>query len=296
MTNPTAAALIERSNRLGADPKNTNYAGGNTSAKGTDDRPRHRAARRAALGQGIRRRPRHAHGAGTRGAAPRPHARPRRRLPRPRPRGRDGRRVRLLPARQGRRRPLDRHGHARARRCRARRPSASRLRHRDRDRRGRRGADRDDLRREGRLGAVAAPRLPARSRHRRDQGEEPAGDRLHPRRPRHHRVGRHVGGGRGELAVDHRHGCRLHRRARQGRPVRRHRASASRRCPRPSGASARPLSPAPSAASPRPTGRWSATSPTPMSCSTSSPPSAPPSSRPSARAAPITSCAPRSSH
>lgn len=39
MTNPTAAALIERSNRLGADPKNTNYAGGNTSAKGTDTDP-----------------------------------------------------------------------------------------------------------------------------------------------------------------------------------------------------------------------------------------------------------------
>ena len=36
MTNPTAAALIARSNRLGADPKNTNYAGGNTSAKGTE--------------------------------------------------------------------------------------------------------------------------------------------------------------------------------------------------------------------------------------------------------------------
>lgn len=34
MTNPTAASLIARSNRLGADPKNTNYAGGNTSAKG----------------------------------------------------------------------------------------------------------------------------------------------------------------------------------------------------------------------------------------------------------------------
>jgi len=30
-----AAELIDRSNRLGADPKNTNYAGGNTSAKGT---------------------------------------------------------------------------------------------------------------------------------------------------------------------------------------------------------------------------------------------------------------------
>ncbi len=34
-TNPTVAALLERSNRLGSDPRNTNYAGGNTSAKGT---------------------------------------------------------------------------------------------------------------------------------------------------------------------------------------------------------------------------------------------------------------------
>jgi rhamnulose-1-phosphate aldolase/alcohol dehydrogenase len=31
---PEVAALIQRSNRLGADPRNTNYAGGNTSAKG----------------------------------------------------------------------------------------------------------------------------------------------------------------------------------------------------------------------------------------------------------------------
>ena len=31
--------LIERSNRLGSDPKNTNYAGGNTSAKGTETDP-----------------------------------------------------------------------------------------------------------------------------------------------------------------------------------------------------------------------------------------------------------------
>jgi len=37
--NPAAAALISRSNRLGADPKNTNYAGGNTSAKGTETDP-----------------------------------------------------------------------------------------------------------------------------------------------------------------------------------------------------------------------------------------------------------------
>ncbi|MGH8841018.1 MAG: class II aldolase/adducin family protein, partial [Jiangellaceae bacterium] len=34
MTTSTPAQLIERSNRLGADPRNTNYAGGNTSAKG----------------------------------------------------------------------------------------------------------------------------------------------------------------------------------------------------------------------------------------------------------------------
>jgi rhamnulose-1-phosphate aldolase/alcohol dehydrogenase len=31
----SVAALLERSNRLGSDPRNTNYAGGNTSAKGT---------------------------------------------------------------------------------------------------------------------------------------------------------------------------------------------------------------------------------------------------------------------
>ncbi|NUT96385.1 MAG: bifunctional aldolase/short-chain dehydrogenase [Saccharothrix sp.] len=37
--NTTAAALVGRSNRLGADPRNTNYAGGNTSAKGVDTDP-----------------------------------------------------------------------------------------------------------------------------------------------------------------------------------------------------------------------------------------------------------------
>jgi rhamnulose-1-phosphate aldolase/alcohol dehydrogenase len=36
---PEVAALIERSNRLGSDPRNTNYAGGNTSAKGTANDP-----------------------------------------------------------------------------------------------------------------------------------------------------------------------------------------------------------------------------------------------------------------
>ena len=39
MTNPTAAELLARSNRLGSDPRITNYAGGNTSAKGTEVDP-----------------------------------------------------------------------------------------------------------------------------------------------------------------------------------------------------------------------------------------------------------------
>ena len=38
-TNPAVDELIARSNRLGADPKNTNYAGGNTSAKGVETDP-----------------------------------------------------------------------------------------------------------------------------------------------------------------------------------------------------------------------------------------------------------------
>ncbi|MGM9380943.1 bifunctional aldolase/short-chain dehydrogenase [Streptomyces antibioticus] len=38
-THPEAVALIGRSRRLGADPRNTNYAGGNASAKGTGTDP-----------------------------------------------------------------------------------------------------------------------------------------------------------------------------------------------------------------------------------------------------------------
>ena len=34
MTHPEVRNLLDRSHRLGADPRNTNYAGGNTSAKG----------------------------------------------------------------------------------------------------------------------------------------------------------------------------------------------------------------------------------------------------------------------
>ena len=39
MANKTVAELLARSNKLGANPKNTNYAGGNTSAKGTEIDP-----------------------------------------------------------------------------------------------------------------------------------------------------------------------------------------------------------------------------------------------------------------
>jgi rhamnulose-1-phosphate aldolase/alcohol dehydrogenase len=39
MTNPAVSDLLGRSNRLGADPTNTNYAGGNTSAKGSEVDP-----------------------------------------------------------------------------------------------------------------------------------------------------------------------------------------------------------------------------------------------------------------
>jgi rhamnulose-1-phosphate aldolase/alcohol dehydrogenase len=38
-TNPAVEQLLARSNRLGSDPRNTNYAGGNTSAKGTEVDP-----------------------------------------------------------------------------------------------------------------------------------------------------------------------------------------------------------------------------------------------------------------
>ena len=39
MTNPVVNELLDRSNRLGEDPRNTNYAGGNTSAKGAETDP-----------------------------------------------------------------------------------------------------------------------------------------------------------------------------------------------------------------------------------------------------------------
>ena len=137
----TVAELIARSNRLGADPRNTNYAGGNTSAKGAETDP--------VTGEPVELL--WVKGSGGDLGTLDPSGLAVLRLdrlralvevyPGRRARGRDGRRVRLLPARQGRGGAVDRHRDARAGRRAARRPPAPRLGHRDRDGRGRGGAD-----------------------------------------------------------------------------------------------------------------------------------------------------------
>ena len=212
--------LLERAHTLGSDPRNTNYAGGNASAKGTENDPvtgqdvellwvkgsggdlgtltagglavlrldRFRALTGVYPGEEREDEMVAAfdfclHGKG--GAAP----------------------------------SIDTAMHALVDSA-ARRPPPPRLRHRDRHRRRRPRADRAGLRRPGRLGAVAAPRLPARPRHLRDQGREPAGHRLHPRRPRHHRLGRDQRRVPGELPGDHPYRRAVHRRQRPARPVR----------------------------------------------------------------------------
>ena len=77
-------------------------------------------------------------------------------------------------------------------------------------------------------------------------------------------------GVRGQLARHHPDRRGVHRRARHGRARSAPSSRATSRCPRPSAAPRRPRSRPPSAASPRPTSGWSATSPTATSCSTSS--------------------------
>ena len=172
------------------------------------------------MGQGLGRRPGHAHRRGPRGAPARPAAGARRRLPGRRARGRDGGRVRLLPPRPGRRGAVDRHRDARARRRRPRRPPPSRLGDRAGHGGRRRGADARGVRRPRGLGAVAPAGVPAGPRHRGDPRGEPGGHRLHPRRPRDHRLGRDQRRVRGGVAGDHRHRGAVHRRARASRAVR----------------------------------------------------------------------------
>ena len=185
----SATSSSRRSNRLGADPRNTNYAGGNTSAKAVGDRPGDVAAGRAACGS---RDPAVTWARLTKavwrffvstGCVPwltsTRVSTARTRWLRPS--------TSACTARAEPRLPSTPPCMASSRR--SRRPPASRLGHRARDGRRRRAADRRVLRRPGGVGPVATTRLPARSRHRRDQGGQPAGDRLRARRARHHRLG-----------------------------------------------------------------------------------------------------------
>ncbi len=265
--------------------------------EGHRDRPRHRRARRAALGQGLRRRPRHADRVGPRRAAPRPAARARRAsTPASSARTRWSPRSTTRCFGKGGAAPsIDTAMHGLVDAA-ARRPPAPRLRHRDRDGGRRRGADARDLRRQGRLGALAPTRLPARPGHRRDQGREPAGDRLHPRRPRHHGLGRHLRRGRGELALDHRHRRGVHRRPRPAGAVRRRarrlRGPARGRAARARGRP-RARHPRPRVSTDRPHGRPLHRRPARARLPGRAPSTR--GSRRSAPAAPTTSCAPRSS-
>ena len=238
--------------------------------QGDRDRPGDGHAGRAAVGQGLRRRPRHADRGRPRRPAARPAARARRRLPGRRPRGRDGRGLRLLPARPWRRGAVDRHRDARPRRCRPRRPPPPRLGHRPGDRGRRRGPDPPLLRRSRRLGRLAAPGFQLGLDMAAIRRRPPRGDRGDPRRPRDHGLGRDLRGVRGALARDHPDRRAVHRRTTAGPSRSGRRSPGFEPLPSRSATPARPPCCRSSAASPRPTARRSATTPTARSSSTSS--------------------------
>ena len=172
---PVRRDLVARSNRLGADPRNTNYAGGNTSAKGSETDP--------VTGQPVELLWVKGSGGDLGTLTPANLAV----LRLDRLRGlvdvypgveREDEMVAAFDYclhGKGGAVAVDRHRDARAGRRRARRPPAPGLRDRAGDGGGRGEAHRGVLRRPGRVGAVAAPRLPARPGHRRDQGGQPAG-------------------------------------------------------------------------------------------------------------------------
>ncbi len=268
--NEAVAALLERSNRLGADPRNTNYAGGNTSAKGTDVDPVTgapvellwvkgsggdlgtlteaglavlRLDRLRALVDvypGVEREDEMVaafdfclHGRG--GAAPSIDTAMHGLV--------DAGHVDHLHPDSGIALATAADGEALTRRCFGDRVAWV------------------GWRRPGfQLGLDIAA----------DPPRQPGRDRRDPRRPRHHGLGRHVRRVRGALARDHRDRRAVHRRARPARAVRARRLPATRPCPRPSATPARRPCCRSSAASPRPTGHRSATTPTARSCSTSS--------------------------
>ena len=187
---PTVDELIARSNRLGADPRNTNYAGGNTSAKGTATDPVTGAPVELVWVKGS---------GGDLGTLT-PAGLAVLRLDRLRALvdvypgvEREDEMVAAfdfcLHGKGGAAPSIDTAMHGLVDAA-ARRPPAPGLGDRAGHRGGRGEAHRGVLRRPGGVGAVAAPGLPAGPGHRRDGGGEPAGDRRGPRRPRHHRVGR----------------------------------------------------------------------------------------------------------
>ncbi len=302
MANSTVAELIARSQRrLGSDPKNTNYAGGNTSAKGTDTDPVTGANVDLLWVKGS---------GGDLGTLTE-NGLAVLRLDRMRalvdvypgrgPRGRDGRGVRLLPAR-----------HAAARHRRSTPPCTAWSTPRtsttctptpaSRIATAADGGSTDaaDLRRPGGVGAVAPARLPARAwTSPRSRRRNPQAIGSHPRRPRHHRVGAtSLRRGAGQLAGDHprppsstspHNGARAAVRRAAGRGTR----------ALPGGRSAAPRPPhwrRSSGAWRRPTGPRSGTSPmTPRVLEFLGAGRASPAGRRSAPAAPTTSCAPRSS-
>ena len=231
MTNDTVAELIARSNRLGSDPKNTNYAGGNTSAKGSDIDPVTGAPVDLLWVKGS---------GGDLGTLTE-NGLAVLRLDRMRA---------LVDVYPGVEREDEMvaafdyclHGRGGAA------PSIDTAMHGLVD-----AAHVDHLHPDSGIALATAadgealtkqifgdrvvwvpwrrPGIPARARHRRDQAAQPAGDRHHPRRPRHHRVGRHLRRGRGALAGDHRHRAALHRHQRQAATVRSRRWPATARCP-----------------------------------------------------------------
>ncbi len=135
-----SSELVARCNRLGAGPQEHELRRWQHLGQGHRYRPGHQRARRADVGQGIGRRPRHAHRVGPRRSAPRPAAR-----------SSTSTRVSIAKTRWSRLstsactataelRPRSTR-RCTARRCRSRRSSAPGCRNRDRDGGRRRAAD-----------------------------------------------------------------------------------------------------------------------------------------------------------
>ena len=227
--------LIGRSNRLGADPRNTNYAGGNTSAKG--------AATDPVTGEPVELL--WVKGSGGDLGTLTPDGLAVLRLDRLRALvdvypgvEREDEMVAAfdycLHGQGGAAPSIDTamHGLVDAGHVDHLHPDSG---HRPGDGRRRRGADEGVLRRPGRLGAVAAPGLPARPRHRRHQGANPAA------------IGVILGGHgitawgsyqrrvRGPLAGDHPHGRRRSSPSGVGPSRSARSCPASSRCRRPTG-------------------------------------------------------------